>query len=203
MPNDIKNALFDVRKAYRLLADYQQRVLELLSFVREKLGANNYYYCYRNGLPRNFERLERSEASGERFLPFNDLSVLWIRDHGQNDSIHFHQSGDLLIDVWVRSDSGNGNSAEQEMPPDLSESQLRIYFFLCVTPKEESYNWYQQVWSKTPYPPFGEVKTCEGNPGYLTYGEALNLADLADEASVCDAIIKLRQRASLKLGFQI
>lgn len=192
-----------MRKAYRLLADYQQRVLELLSFIREKLGANNYYYCYRNSAPRSFERLERSETSGQRFLPFNDLSVLWIRDHGQNDSIHLHQPGDLLIDVWVRSDSGNGNSDEQKMAPELSESQLRIYFFLCLTPREESYNWYRQIWSTTEYPPFGEAKTCEGNPGYLAYGEAINLGELVDESSVCDAISKLRQRASVKLGFQI
>ena len=41
MASDIKDALLDVRKAYRLLADYQQRVLELLSFIREKLGANS------------------------------------------------------------------------------------------------------------------------------------------------------------------
>ena len=203
MANDIKDALLDVRKAYRLLADYQQRVLELLSFIREKLGANNYYYCYRNSAPRSFERLERNEASGQRFLLFNDLSVLWIRDHGQNDSIHFHQVGDLLIDIWVRSDSGNGNSDEPKMAPELCESELRIYFFLCVNPKDESYNWYDKVWAKTRYPSFGDAITCDENPGYLAYGEVLNLSELVDEPSVCDAISNLRQRASAKLGFQI
>lgn len=195
----IDNALLDVRKAYRLLADYQQRVLELLGFIREELGATHYHQHYRNKMPRSLDRLERSDDGGQRLLPFNDVSFLWLRDHGQEDPAHFHRKGDLLIDVWVRSDTGNGADEESEQAAEDSSSELRIYFFQCVEPKEESHNWYYQVWSNTDYPPLGEVAVCDDNPGYRAYGEALSLADLVDEASVRAAIAALRQRASEKL----
>ena len=69
MSTQIDKALLDVRKAYRLLADYQQRVLELLSFIREELGASYYYQHFRNKLPRSLDQLERREDGGEKLLP--------------------------------------------------------------------------------------------------------------------------------------
>lgn len=200
MSEVIENALLDVRKAYRLLADYQQRVLELLAFIREELGASFYYQHFRNRPPRSLSGLENSPEGGKRLLPFNDISVLWLRNAGQEDPVHLHQKGDLLIDVWVRSDTGNGEDNEPRKNPEISRSELRIYFFLCVEPKEEACNWYYRVWDMTAYPPLNEVIVCDDNPGYLAYGEALNLASLTDETSTRDAISALRERASKKLG---
>lgn len=203
MSTQIDKALLDVRKAYRLLADYQQRVLELLSFIREELGASYYYQHFRNKLPRSLDQLERREDGSEKLLPFNDVSVLWIRDSGQEDREHFHQKGDVLIDVFVRSDTGNGEEDEEFTSPESSRSELRIYFFLCVEPREESHNWYHKVWSQTDYPPLGKVTECEGNPGYLMYGEALSLTELIDEDATRKAIAGLRQRASAMLKHEI
>jgi hypothetical protein len=200
MSTNIDDALLDVRKAYRLLADYQQRILELLAFIREDLGATYYYQKFRKKPTRGLDRLERSDDGGERLLPFNDVSLLWVRNDGQEDPIHFHRKGDILIDVWVRSDTGNGEDNEERHLPELSRSELRIYFFQCVEPKEDSHNWYGQVWEKTDYPPLGKVTLCDNNPGYQAYGEAINLADLTDEKSVREATTGLRRRASEKLG---
>lgn len=197
MTSSITNALIDVRKAYRLLADYQQRVVELLSVVREELGARHYHHHCRNQTPRDLARLERSNDGGKRLLPFNDISVLWLRDGGQEDPVHHHQKGDLLIDVWVRSDTGNGESGEPKLAPEQSDSELRIYFFLCIDPSKESCNWYYKIWSCTDYPELGKVSTCDGNPGYRAYGEVLKLSDLSDAASVRHAITGLRERASV------
>lgn len=196
----IDEALLDVRKAYRLLGDYQQRILELLGFIQKELGADYYYQAFRNKLPRRLEGLEASNSAGKRFLPFNDISVMWLRDNGQEDSYHHHQKGDLLIDVWVRNDTGNGEDNEPEQSVEQSRSELRIFFFLCDSPREGQHNWYSQVWAKTNYPPLGEVAVCDDNPGYRAYGEALCLSTLTDATAVRDAIMALRQRASLKLG---
>lgn len=203
MNSSLDNALLDVRKAYRLLADYQQRIIELLALIRVELKAENYFRYLRNTPPRDFERLDRSNDAGQRFLPMADVSVLWRRDSGQEDPVHFHQTGDLLIDVWVRSDTGNGQNGEPKLPVNECTSELRIYFFLCVEPLKESYNWYHKVWNQTAYPKLGEVMTCEKNPGYLVYGEALQLTDLADEMTIRDAVKALRERATSKLGHAI
>lgn len=196
----IDEALLDVRKAYRLLGDYQQRMLELLGFIQKELGADYYYQAFRNKLPRRLEALETSHSAGQRFLPFNDISVLWLRDNGQEDSFHHHHTGDLLIDVWVRSDTGNGEDNEPEHSVEHSRSELRIFFFLCDTPREGQHNWYSHVWAKTHYPPLGEVALCDDNPGYRAYGEALCLSTLTDATAVREAITALRQRASLTFG---
>lgn len=201
--NTIEDALLNVRKAYRLLGDYQQRILELLGFIREELSADYYHQHLRNRFPRNLAGLEASNNAGQRLLPFNDISVLWLRNSGQEDPVHFHQKDDLLIDVWVRTDTGNGEDHEPECPADQSRSELRIFFFLCVTPQENQCNWYSQVWSKTSYPPLGEVISCDDNPGYLAYGEALCLSTMTDAAATHDVITSLRQRASVKLGQSI
>lgn len=199
----IDKALLDVRKAYRLLGDYQQRVLELLGFIRELLGAVHYQQSLRCRPPRSLDRLEHSDDGGARLLPFNDVSVLWLRDGGQAESARIHCAGDVLIDVWVRSDSGNGADNEPQQTVEDSCSELRIFFFLCVTPAADGCDWFSHVWSQTAYPPLGEVMACEGNPGYLAYGEALDLATLTDEVAVRAAVTALRQRASARLGLAV
>lgn len=204
MSTTIENALLDVRKSYRFLVDYQQRLIELLALIREELEAVNYYQCYRNRTLRNFDRMERNNDAGWCFLPMCDVSVLWRRDSGQKeDSNNFHSTGDLLIDVIVRSDTGNGQHENSHLPVEKSSSELRIYFFLCITPREESHNWFSKVWEKTDYPQLNKVEVCEDNPGYFMYGEALQLSELTDESTVKQAIKALRERASTNLGHTI
>lgn len=203
MSATVENALLDVRKAYRLLADYQQRLIELLALIREELGAVDYYRHFRNATPRSFARLERSNDAGWRFLPMSDVSVLWTRDSGQEDPIHFHKKGDLLIDVFIRSDTGNGQHGNDQVPVEESSSELWIYFFLCMHPQEESHNWYHKVWMQTHYPKLNEAETCEDNIGYQMYGEVLKLSDLTNEMAVKEAIKALRERASARLDYPI
>lgn len=195
----IDSALLDVRKAYRLLADYQQRILELLGFIREELGADYYYQVPRNRVPRSLDGLEVSNNAGERFLPFNDTSVLWLRHSGQEDPVHCHQKGDLLIDVWVRNDTGNGENNEPALSVEDSRSELRIYIFQCVDPQKGVHNWRSQVWDLTYYPNMGEVRECDDNPGYRAYGDVLDLTLCTDEKTTRMALNELRLRASAKL----
>ncbi len=199
----IDSALLDVRKAYRLLADYQQRILELLGFIREELGADYYYQIPRNRVPRSLDGLEVSNSAGQRFLPFNDMSVLWLRNGGQEDPVHCHEKGDLLFDVWVRNDTGNGEDTEEASIVENSRSELRIYIFQCLEPHKGPYNWRSQVWDLTYYPAMGEVLECDGNPGYRAYAEALDLSVCTDENAIRTALSGLRKRASEKLDQQI
>ncbi|GFK93207.1 hypothetical protein NNJEOMEG_01038 [Fundidesulfovibrio magnetotacticus] len=201
MSTSLTDALLNVRTAYRLLADYQQHLVELLAFVRKELGATTYHQNYRNAVPRGFDRLELSDDAGRRFLPFNDISVLWIKPAGQQqDPIHQHEAGDLLIDVWVRSDTGNGLDKEPEAPVDKSASELRFYFYACSDPDGEDRNWFYSVWRSSDYPRRGELAAHKSLPGYKIYADALNLEDLGDKASARKAVAAMRERASAKLG---
>ena len=46
MSTDLDAALLEVRKAYRLLEDYQRRMFELLAYIREQLRATPYHQEY-------------------------------------------------------------------------------------------------------------------------------------------------------------
>src|SRR5690606_34486598 len=80
MSETLETALLDVRKAYRLLADYQQRLFELLGHIRERVGASAYYHQYAYPLPQGLDGLEKRNNSGLRYLPFNDLSAIWLKN---------------------------------------------------------------------------------------------------------------------------
>ena len=46
--NDMNLILQDVRKAYRLLADYQQRIIELITFIKKELDIEHFSYYFPN-----------------------------------------------------------------------------------------------------------------------------------------------------------
>ena len=46
--NDMNLILQDVRKAYRFLADYQQRIIELITFIKKELDIEHYYHSIPN-----------------------------------------------------------------------------------------------------------------------------------------------------------
>lgn len=55
MENNIKQSLFEVRKAYRLLFDYQSRILDLMSFIERKIEYtfDGGWSLYSNSSPKN------------------------------------------------------------------------------------------------------------------------------------------------------
>lgn len=53
--NELKNSLVEVRKAYRLLYDYQKKVLDLINFIGSEFGRNynGGYSKFCNSSPKN------------------------------------------------------------------------------------------------------------------------------------------------------
>ena len=207
--SNIDDVLKDVRKAYRLLASYQQRMLELLTFIRKSIKAESYYYCYRTTLPRTFEGLEMQPESGRRFLSFENLSQLWLINSGQEEAHEYHHAGDILVDAYIVSDTA---TSKHHVPKganstDEGESQLWLYFFYCDTPAQSGIanNWYNKVWSACPeYPKDNEViniKTVNGK--YRVLGICIPLRNLADKSSIETSIVNIRQVVKETLGADI
>ena len=64
--------LQDVRKAYRLLADYQQKICELLTFIKDEIGAEHYSYYMHNHIDPRYlynKFYTGNENIGRGFLP--------------------------------------------------------------------------------------------------------------------------------------
>lgn len=203
--NDIQLVLQDVRKAYRLISSYQQKLIELLDFIKDKLGAEHYYYHTK------YSRIDFSKKSfyheqnfSKKILPMLDMHLLWQKTYETPEGgwwQEYVKSQDLVFDVKIISDDGFDNlkSAEE------SNSVLQIYIYQCVKYHRDKY-WYNDVWCKSEYPLLGEIgeyKNDEKQIHYKIYGEELNLAKLYNEQTVLEVLEEFRKRASDKLGQEI
>lgn len=202
MNQDLNEALLDVRRAYRLLSNYQTRLFDLLSYIRDKLAAVHYYQDYVFTRPNDLRGLENQAAAGLRFLPFLDLSAIWLRHQNQEEPGHNHLPGDLMFGAWVRSDTGfdKYQGVYIEQTAEASKSLLVLSVVICDTPNDTPGNWYSKVWNPLPYPKDGEVGTSDFVPGYRVYSNSIDMAELEDQHSVDAAIEKWRKNAATALN---
>lgn len=203
--NDIQLVLQDVRKAYRLISSYQQKLIELLDFIKDKLGAEHYYYDTKYGNP-NFktETFYHDQNFGKKALPMLDMHLLWQKTHETPEGgwwQEYVKSQDLVFDVKIISDDGFDDTKSAEE----SNSVLQIYIYQCIKYNRNK-DWYNDVWYKSEYPLLGEIgeyKNDEKQIHYKIYGERLNLAELCNEQAVLEVLEEFRKRASDKLGQEI
>lgn len=204
MTGNLEHALLDVRRAYRLLADYQQSLFELLGYIREHLGAVNYYHEYVYSQPKGLAGLDKRNDSGLRYLPFYDLAAIWLRFPGeQSEHWDNHLAGDLMFGAWVRSDTGfnkRDGSFRSEAVED-TRSELVLSVVVCEE-DGTGINWYHNVWVAIKYPVDGQVNATD-KPGYRCFAKAIPLAELADKASIDAALRTWCADATAKLGTSI
>lgn len=204
MTTTLKDALLDVRKAYRLLADYQQRMFELLGYIREQLGATAYHHQYVYPLPQGLDGLEKRDNSGRRYLPFYGLSAIWLKNSGQEAHWDNHQPGDLMFGAWIRSDTGFDQHSGLFSPESVEQtsSELVLSVVVCDVPAAQPCNWYGTVWQGIDYPEDGEVNATD-LPGYRCFAKAIALEQLADKAAVEAALEDWRTLASRRLDLPV
>ncbi|QXI38904.1 hypothetical protein [Pseudomonas xantholysinigenes] len=189
MTEPLGNALLDVRRAYRLLADYQQRMFELLAYLRDSLGAQDYYQTYAHSLPQRVAGLENLKSSGLRYLPFHDISVLWLRTpQNQPEPWHNHRQGDLMFGAWVRSDTGYDKFTGQfsGAPAEATQTILVLSVVICDVPEKDG-NWHRDVWSSISYPLDGAIND-QDKPGYRCFAKAIPLEQLGDKLAIDSAL---------------
>jgi uncharacterized protein PM0109 len=205
--HDMNLVLQDVRKAYILLADYQQRVIELINYIKKNLNAE--HYCY--NMPHSFhwssfDRIYNPANNiGWDFLPMIDLKILWHKTKNVPDGEEWQnnvQQGDLVFVINIASNENkNGKLSAIE-----SKSELHIYIYQCLKYKRKKH-WLDDVWDRSRNNlKFEEIITYKDETGeieYQIYGERLDLSQMYVEESVKALLDAFRQRASAKLGQKI
>lgn len=202
MKQDLDGALLDVRRAYRLLADYQKRQFDLLSYIRIKLDAVNYYQDYALSRPGDLRGMENQANAGLRFLPFLDISAIWLRHKNQEQYWDSHLPGDLMFGAWVRSDTGfdKYQGCYTAETVEQCSSILVLSVVICDEPNEIPGNWFNKVWNPLPYPEDGQVGSSEAVPGYRVYSKNIEMSTLSDQEAVDVTIEKWRRDAAIALG---
>lgn len=195
MSDQLKSALIEVRKAYALLENYQQRVIELVDFVREELGARHNSQQYYAGNPGQLDGIYSDSNSGRKFLPLLDMSFLWLSSESEANDLRGHQIGDLLIDARVCSNTENSWPNFEGGSSENGNTELRLYVLQCITPVSIGHRWYKDVWEYIPYDQFKTLIDCPKNEGkYQMYAESFDLAELGDERAVRDAMSGFKKR---------
>ena len=198
--------LQDVRKAYRLLADYQQRIIELITFIKKELDIEHFSYYFPNYYTLGYiDNIYNGESEiGLRFLPMMDFILLLHKTKNiSNNNVwqYNFQKDDLFFEIYVASDDGK----EDKLPICDSRSEIRIYIYKCLKYKRKK-NWYSDVWWNIEYPDFGTVTHYQDKSGeieYQIYGENLDLSEMYDEESVRTILDAFKKRASEKLKQEI
>ena len=198
MSNQLENTLLNVRKAYALLEDYQQRVIELIDFVRKELGAVHYFHRFHGDMSRGLNGIYSRNDAGRSFLPLLDMSFLWLNAENRADAYCNHQPGDLLIDARVCSNTANSWPDFADGLPDSGNTELRLYVLQCITPVSDKYNWFYNVWDNIEpedYDKFKELINCRRHEGKCQmYADSFDLVELGDEKAVRDSMSEFKRR---------
>lgn len=201
MDDSLNAALLDVRRAYRLIEDFQHRLLSALEFMRQELGLEFYYHHGRNRVPRSPDGIGGQKNAGRRYLPLNDMSLFWHKHSGQDDAHSYPQYGDFIIDVWLRADSGNGYSGYPATTPEDSDSVLYLHVITCKTHTAGHQNWYS-LWNNFPYPDTTDVCELEHYPGFFVCRAEINMRELKDKETLSRCLADFRKQISVKMGVE-
>jgi hypothetical protein len=188
---ELKNALCEVRKAYRLIATYQRRILDITRIIQNTLGLKP--YCYDHNYYNIRGRAFPTDRWSIDFLPlYNGMSILFLNEGA--DSNH-PKVDDIMLDVRFENDTGFERSSTKEPRPEEfetsvedSESKLCLYAF-GVTEDMPNTNFYNIIWHQMEY---------AGNEQYEEYekfwnlGKSYDLSILPDEDSIKEMLEDFR-----------
>ncbi|MCY1660411.1 hypothetical protein [Chryseobacterium sp. SL1] len=112
---NLNDTLIEVRKAYRLIYDYQKRILDLISFIKGR-----YDFIYLGGFSK-FSNVSPRNGSGDlKSWSWDWLNLYYYDFHFQKKII---DKDDIRFSIFLMSDSGyfdkNKENSIQKINPDL------------------------------------------------------------------------------------
>lgn len=187
--DELKLALVDVRKAFRLLFLYQRRILDFSKTFANEMGLRPYSAVYGFNRPTTVNPFDKWVWD---MLPMYRVSFLFLSlSTDQNQT----KKGEWLLAIHLVSDTGypDGISWKKGEPNPLdfpvaedSFSRLGIYAFKSDI--DERRNWQESVWRPAinylpKYPSDWNVVTIE-KIGVSICGAQFDLSDLSNKEAM-------------------
>jgi hypothetical protein len=144
----LSTALLDVRKAYRLLADFQTSMLNLVNDIASGLDVEYLSASYRHSPPQR-DSCPFGIHAGVDYLPMLDVSYIYLnREASEAGRTKGPWAGDYLVDFRLVSDSKilDEEEGRTACSPEQSRSLLVTYVFLACKPFADNASWYQEIW---------------------------------------------------------
>jgi hypothetical protein len=201
----LSEALGDVRRAYRLLWCYQERMFDIIRTIEGEFESLRFYVWESH----NAARIDGSTNPLSRnpwfAFPMMNVSLLYRSDGDSN----LAKPGDWLLDIRIVSDSGYNDEENWRAAidptgfPDIeaSESKLNLYVYFCTG--EVQGNWLRHIWGRVEWPDTNEEVHADGDLPIMKIGVSLNLADLTDREAVQHRVRSFKKSASAALGAEL
>jgi hypothetical protein len=203
---DLKPTLGDVRYAYRLIAEYQRRVLDTMATLAEQFHGATFFGwdpIHHSSALRN--DTNPFEVTPWRMLPLLFSSVLFELDTEERPT------DSHLLEINHCGDSGVEGVEGHYLPdlepsdlPDPGEGETTVSLYLWIQTGEAKLHWYNQFWAKSslPYPADGETVE-DQNLGVSGYGREFNLATLRERSEIEGAARSFQEGAAEALGIRL
>ncbi|MBX3370107.1 MAG: hypothetical protein KF793_06910 [Nitrospira sp.] len=196
--NDLSQALVDVRKAFRLLFMYQQRIYDLAQTFAEECALRPYCVGY------GFNRPSTGNPFGNwvwDMLPMYRASFLFLSPDTDNNKA---KRGEWLLDIHLVSDSGypEGHSWRKGQPnpesfPPSEDCLSYIGVYALRNDRDEVRDWYADVWRPTvTYPssyPSGWNAMNNGKTGVTICGAQIDILKLSTKEAVLSAVGQFKE----------
>lgn len=220
--NEIKNALSDVRKAFRLLWAYNKRIFNIVEHIRNDFGFEHYYMGKLLGTTNS--RSDFCEYWAWEALPLVTIGWTALRfNRGEDGSVLYRNgdhnnnplAGEMLLHILLISDSAffnaiNGPNKNEpnavNFPcPDQCQSKLVLSVYVNDVDRVESMNWFDKIF--TPCfnaSKWNDVSACEQVvKGIRRYSTVLMLEDVLDEETLDKRIRLCKQEIQTRLGVNL
>lgn len=186
---ELKDALIEVRKAYRLVAVYQRRILDMAKTIQKSFDYKSYHYESSHYNVRG--RAVPTDRWSLDMLPlYQGLCLLYLP---QKADSNFTKNDEWMLEIRFDNDTGFIMSGSSEPNPTSFKSpekcESRLWLCAFGTFRDESNtNWLNDVYNETHYS--DNEKNEWHNEKTYSIGKNYDLSAIADEPAlnvvICD-----------------
>ncbi len=176
---DIEVTMTEVRKAYRLLAVYQQNVLKVVQDIAKEFDYEFYRWEPNHDVATD-EKSPPFRLGGWGMLPMYDISFLFLNPTYDRRN---PQPGEWLLEVNVFTDNGYEEKKDKILSPlefkdgvDESDTQIGLFAMQLTTENKPRQYWYD-IWNDdSDYP--DDAEDVIKNENYKLIGDWYNTSKL-------------------------
>lgn len=190
--NELKAALIDVRKAYRLLYQYHRRVIDTARLVHELLAPSSAWagnQCSVVPMMSNRNLLTSTNWIWDA-TPLVGISFLWkgsVAPPRKGRPGNGSRAGDYLVDVNFDADTEFSSRLDRGEPdpttfgpPDTAQSTVRITVAMA---NQDCSTSVFDAWESNEYPT-NDTCTTIWDEAFVVYSELFEAERLADETAI-------------------
>jgi len=196
MSTELNDALVEVRKAYRLVAIYQRRILDMAKIIQKELEYKPYWYVNTKYDVRN-RNVPTDRWSLDMLPLYTGLSMLYLPQQADSNCT---KKEEWMLEIRFDNDSGFNKTDGNEPDPRLFAQPIECIsqLWLCAFGTRadgEKTNWLNNVFNQTDWPKSGDI-SC--NERTYAIGKHFDIATIGDEVALLKVIEDFKRLVLLK-----